>query len=158
MKLTISQRPAQARVSFSMVFWSSPLDPEQDMRTKIMTNALTKKALLSLLAASAVAIATPTLAQNYGRGYDGGYTQNHSAGLNREEARLAQRIDRAAYNGSISRREAQNLRRQLDDYHRLESRYRRDGLTNWERRDLQQRLDRIERNLRDERRDGPRRR
>ena len=113
-----------------------------------MTNALTKKALLSLLAASTVAIATPTLAQSYGYG----------GGLNREEARVAQRIDRAAYNGSISRREAQNLRRQLDDYQRIEHRYRRDGLTNWERRDLQQRLDRIERNLRDDRRDGPRRR
>lgn len=111
-----------------------------------MTNALTKKALLSLLAASTVAIATPTLAQSYG------------GGLNREEARVAQRIDRAAYNGSISRREAQNLRRELDAYQRIEHRYRRDGLTNWERRDLQQRLDRIERSLRDDRRDGPRRR
>lgn len=123
-----------------------------------MTNALTKKALLSLLAASAVAIATPTLAQDYGRHHGGGYGQGYNGGwngggLNGEQARLAQRIDRAAYNGRISRREAQNLRAQLEDYQRLEWRYRRDGLSNWERRDLQNRLDRIERNLREDRRD-----
>lgn len=130
-----------------------------------MTTALTKKALLSLLAASAVAIATPTLAQDYGRGhgdrgggYGYGYGQNHNGGwngggLNGEQARLAQRIDRAAYNGRISRREAHSLRSQLADYQRLEWRYRRDGLSHWERRDLQNRLDRIERNLREERRD-----
>lgn len=126
-----------------------------------MTTALTKKALLSLLAASAVAIATPTLAQDYGRGHGdrgGGYGQNYNGGwngggLNGEQARLAQRIDRAAYNGRISRREAQSLRWQLDEYQRLEWRYRRDGLSHWERRDLQDRLDRIERNLRGERRD-----
>ncbi|WP_426037193.1 hypothetical protein [Brevundimonas sp. DC300-4] len=130
-----------------------------------MTTALTKKALLSLLAASAVAIATPTLAQDYGRGHGdrgGGYGQNHGGGynggwngggLNGDQARLAQRIDRAAYNGRISRREAQNLRWQLDEYQRLAWRYGRDGLSRWERRDLQDRLDRIERNLRDERRD-----
>ena len=129
-----------------------------------MTTALTKKALLSLLAASAVAIATPTLAQDYGRGHGdrgGGYGQDHGGynggwnggGLNGDQARISQRIDRAAYSGRISRREAQNLRSQLDEYQRLEWRYRRDGLSNWERRDLQGRLDRIERNLREERRD-----
>jgi len=129
-----------------------------------MTTALTKKALLSLLAASAVAIATPTLAQDYGRGHGdrgGGYGQAHGGsnggwnggGLNGDQARLSQRIDRAAYSGRISRREAQSLRNQLDEYQRLEWRYRRDGLSNWERRDLQQRLDRVERSLRDERRD-----
>jgi len=126
-----------------------------------MTTALTKKALLSLLAASAVAIATPTLAQDYGRGHGdrgSGYDQDrgggwNGGGLNGDQARLAQRIDRAAYNGRISRREAQNLRWQLDEYQRLEWRYRRDGLSRWERRDLQDRLDRIERNLREERRD-----
>lgn len=129
-----------------------------------MTTALTKKALLSLLAASAVAIATPTLAQDYGRGHGdrgGGYGQDHGgynggwngAGSNGDQARLSQRIDRAAYSGRISRREAQNLRYQLEEYQRTEWRYRRDGLSNWERRDLQQRLDRVERSLRDERRD-----
>ncbi|MDP3403268.1 MAG: hypothetical protein Q8S03_01180 [Brevundimonas sp.] len=126
-----------------------------------MTTALTRKALLSLLAASAVAIATPTLAQDYGRGHDrGGYGHGGGyggGGLNAEQARLADRIDRAAYNGRISRREAQNLRWQLTEYQRIEWRYRRDGLSGWERRDLEQRLDRIRRDLREDRRDGGRR-
>lgn len=120
-----------------------------------MTTALTKKALLSLLAASAVAIATPALAQSYGHG--GGYGYGQGGGLNREQAQLAQRIDRAAYRGTISRREAQDLRHQLAQYERLEWRYRRDGLSRWERNDLAQRLDRIRWQLREDRRDGGRR-
>ncbi len=133
-----------------------------------MTTALTKKALLSLLAASAVAIATPTLAQSYGghgggyAGHGGGYAGHgggynggwNGGGLNGEQAQLAQRIERAAYRGSISRREAQDLRYQLDQYQRLEWRYRRDGLSRWERNDLSQRLDRIRWQLREDRRDG----
>lgn len=134
-----------------------------------MTTALTKKALLSLLAASAVAIATPTLAQDHGRGHGGagwggpgGYGHGghggwNGGGLDGEQARLAQRIDRAAYSGRISRREAQALRYQLDEYQRIEWRYRRDGLSRWEREDLQRRLDRIERDLREDRRDRDRR-
>lgn len=109
-----------------------------------MTTALTKKALLSLLAASAVAVATPALAQSYG---------GHGRGLNGEQAQLAQRIDRAAYRGTISRREAQDLRHQLNQYERLEWRYRRDGLSRWERNDLAERLDRIRWQLREDRRD-----
>lgn len=137
-----------------------------------MTTALTKKALLSLLAASAVAIATPTLAQSYGGhggGYGGGYDRDHdrhgggynggwngggNGGLNGEQARLAQRVDRAAYRGTISRREAQNLRWQLDEVQRLSWRYGRDGYSRWERNDLEQRLDRIRYQLREDRRDG----
>jgi len=128
-----------------------------------MTTALTKKALLSLLAASAVAIATPTLAQSYGRGHDGygygyggGYGRGQGGGLNGEQARLSERIDRASWNGRISRREAQNLRWQLSEYQRIEWRYRRDGLSGWERRDLEERLDRIRYDLRGDRRDGGR--
>ena len=72
--------------------------------------------------------------QDHYGGYNGGW---NGGGLNGDQARIAQRIDRAAYAGRISRREAQNLRAQLDEYQRLEWRYRRDGLSNWERRDLQ---------------------
>jgi hypothetical protein len=126
-----------------------------------MSTALTKKALLSLLAASAVAISTPTLAQSYG-GHGGGYGGGYGGGgwngsLNGEQAQLSQRIDRAAYRGTISRREAQDLRHQLSEYERLEWRYRRDGLSRWERNDLSQRLDRIRWQLREDRRDGGRR-
>lgn len=117
-----------------------------------MTTALTRKVLLSLLAASAVAIATPTLAQSHVRG-----PHAYGGGLNAEQAVLAQRIDRAAYSGRISHREAQNLRGLMADYQRIEWRYRRDGLSPWERRDLDLRLDRIRRELREDRRDRGRR-
>lgn len=125
-----------------------------------MTTALTKKALLSLLAASAVAIATPTLAQSYGHGrdhdrhYNGGWNGGGHGGLHGEQARLAQRVDRAAYRGTISRREAQNLRWQLDEVQRLSWRYGRNGYSRWERNDLENRLDRIRYQLREDRRDG----
>ncbi len=129
-----------------------------------MTTALTKKALLSLLAASAVAIATPTLAQSYGHGrgydrdhdrhYNGGWNGGGHGGLQGEQARLAQRVDRAAYRGAISRREAANLRWQLDEVQRLSWRYGRDGYSRWERNDLENRLDRIRYQLREDRRDG----
>jgi hypothetical protein len=127
-----------------------------------MTTALTKKALLSLLAASAVAVATPALAQSYGHGrgyehgYNGGWNGGGNGGLNGEQARLAQRVDRAAYRGTISRREAQNLRWQLDEVQRLSWRYGRDGYSRWERNDLENRLDRIRYQLREDRRDGGR--
>jgi hypothetical protein len=129
-----------------------------------MTTALSKKALLSLLAASAVAIATPTLAQSYGHGrghdrgydhgYNGGWNGGGHGGLQGEQARLAQRVDRAAYRGAISRREAANLRWQLDEVRRLSWRYGRDGYSRWERNDLENRLDRIRYQLREDRRDG----
>lgn len=133
----------------------------------MMTTALTKKALLSLLAASAVAIATPTLAQSYGhdRGHDRGYSGEYNGGwqggghgeFRAQQARLSERVDRAAWRGSISRREAQNLRWQLDEVQRLSWRYSRDGLSRWERRDLEDRLDHIRYQLREDRRDGGRR-
>ena len=59
-----------------------------------MTTALKKKVLLSMLAASAVAMATPALAQNagfsisfgspgYGQGYDQGYGYGQGYGQDR---------------------------------------------------------------------------
>lgn len=132
-----------------------------------MTTALKKKALLSMLAASAVVMATPALAQNsgfsisfgssgYGQGYGQRYGYGEDRGLDRRADRLAERIDRAAYNGRISRREAQTLQWQLDQYQQLEWSYNRNGLSRWERADLDQRLQRIQYSLREDRRDDRR--
>ena len=126
-----------------------------------MTTALKRNALFALLAASAVVIATPTLAQSYGGGYRGDYGSGyghspgyrHGGGLNGEQARLSERIDRAAYNGTISRREARVLRWQLSEYQRVEWLYRRDGLSRWERHDLDDRLNHIRRALHQDRPD-----
>ncbi len=129
-----------------------------------MKTALIRKALLSALAASAVMTATPALAQNAGfsisfgspgygqdRGY--GYGYGYGEDLRARAARLEQRIDRLAYNGRISRREARHLAWQLDQYRSLEWRYARDGLSRREYADLSYRLDHIQAQVRQDRRD-----
>jgi hypothetical protein len=138
-----------------------------------MKTALIRKALLSALAASAVMTATPALAQNagfsisfgspgygqdhygYDRGYghDRGYGRGYARDLRARAARLEQRIDRLAYNGRISRHEARRLSWQLDQYQRLEWRYAQDGLSRREYADLSYRLDYIQAQIRQERRD-----
>lgn len=139
-----------------------------------MKTALIRKALLSALAASAVMTATPALAQNagfsisfgspgygqdrgYGYGDDRGYGYGHDRGygqdLRARAARLEQRIDRLVYNGRITRREARHLAWQLDQYRSLEWRYARDGLSRREYADLSYRLDHIQAQLRQDRRD-----
>ena len=131
-----------------------------------MKTAMIRKALLSTLAASAVMMATPALAQNatlsisfgsagYGQSHDYGRGPGH--GLARElqarAQRIERRIDRLEYNGRISRREARQLSWQMDEYRRLEWRYARDGLSRREYADLSYRLDRVQAMLREDRRD-----
>lgn len=135
-----------------------------------MKTAMIRKALLSTLAASAVMTATPALAQNvtfsvgvgspsYGQGYGYGYGQGYGynrgygADLQYRAQRLAQQINRVAYNGRVSRGEAQRLSWEMQQYRNLEWRYARDGLSRAEYAALSNRLDRIERMLRHERRD-----
>ena len=137
-----------------------------------MKTALIRKALLSALAASAVMTATPALAQNsgfsitfgssgYGQdyghnrgyGYDRGYNRGYGQDLRVRADRLEQRIERLAYSGRIDRREARNLSWQLQQYRSLEWRYGRDGLSRREYADLSYRLDHLQAQLRDDRRD-----
>lgn len=137
-----------------------------------MKTAMIRKALLSTLAASAVMMATPVLAQNvtfsigvgspgygqgygYDRGYDQGYGYNRGYGndLQYRAQRVAQQINRVAYNGRVSRGEAQRLGWEMQQYRSLEWRYARDGLSRQEYAALSYRLDRIEAMLRQERRD-----
>ncbi len=56
-------------------------------------------------------------------------------------------------NGSLTRREATNLRSQFVSLNRLEQRYRRSGLSTYERRDLDNRFNRLSRQIRAERHD-----
>lgn len=126
-----------------------------------------RKALLPTLAASAVMLATPALAQNVGfsisigsPGYGSGYGYGPSYGYGRgaqdlryRAERLAQQINRVAYNGRVSRGEAQRLSYELQQYRSLEWRYARDGLSQREYAALSYRLDRLEQMLRYERRD-----
>lgn len=123
-----------------------------------MKTAMIRKALLPVLAASAVMVSTPALAQNFSisfgvgsPGYSQGYGYGPARGygyaprdLQYRARMLSQHIDRLAWSGGVHRLEARNLARQMDQYQRLEYRYARNGLSRAEYRELDRRLDRIQ--------------
>ena len=114
-----------------------------------MKNAMIRKALLPVLAASAVMVSTPALAQSFSvslsfgsPGYSGyGYAPRS---LDYRTRVLSQHIDRMAWSGGINRLKARDLARQMNQYQRLEYRYARNGLSAAEYRDLDRRLDHIQ--------------
>ncbi len=119
-----------------------------------MKNAMIRKALLPVLAASAVMVATPTLAQNFtisfGVGSPGYSSYGHGGygygarDLGYRARVLSQHIDRLAWSGGVNRFHARDLAREMNQYQRLEYRYARNGLSRAEYRDLDRRLDRIQ--------------
>jgi opacity protein-like surface antigen len=113
-----------------------------------------KLATLTLAAAALVTTAGAAAAQPH----DGWQS------INQRQANLEQRIDRGVARGDLTRVEAQRLHREFRQLSRLEARYRVNGLTRWERADLDRRFDRLAAEIRFERRDrdygygyGPRR-
>jgi Ni/Co efflux regulator RcnB len=99
-----------------------------------------KKILISIVAVSSLAAATvPAVAS--------------AQSVNERQRQLSHRIDMGLKNGSLSRQEAYHLRGELRETTRLEVRYRRGGLTGWERADLDRRFDRISAQIRVERHD-----
>jgi hypothetical protein len=109
-----------------------------------------------LIAASALALtAGAASAQSY-RGYDRGYDRGYERGWTPIDARqdqLNRRIDRGVESGQLSRREAWRLRGEARDIARLEARYRVNGLSGWERADLDRRFDALSAQIRYERHD-----
>lgn len=101
-----------------------------------------KKFLIPLLAASALAgAAMPAAAAPW-------------TNINQRQAQLDQRIDQGVRNGSLTRREAANLRAEFQTIARLEYRYRRTGgLQGWERADLDRRFNVLSAKVRYERHD-----
>ena len=71
---------------------------------------------------------------------------------------LDRRVDRADSRDRISEREAAGLRRDVRNLRYQFRDFRRDGLTRWEWRTLQRRIDNIRQRLRIERRDWDNRR
>ena len=71
--------------------------------------------------------------------------------------RLDHRIDQGVRSGQLTRREAYQLRAQFNGIVRLEARYSRNGLNNWERADLDRRFDNLSAEIRMARRDDDRR-
>jgi hypothetical protein len=123
-----------------------------------MKTATIRKALLPVLAASAVMVSTPALAQDFGvtlsfgspgysqpYGYGHGYNRGYSPrNLQYRAQVLSQHIDRLAWNGTLHRNEARALSRQMQQYRNAEYRYARNGLTAREYAALDQQLDRIQ--------------
>lgn len=106
-------------------------------------------------AASALALtATAASAQPYNGRHDG-YRGDRGAwtSINERQAQLDRRIDQGVRNGSLNRREASRLRGEFTQIARLEARYRVNGLTGWERADLDRRFDTLSAQIRAERHD-----
>ncbi len=85
------------------------------------------------------------------RNADGGWMN-----INQRQAQLDRRIDQGIRSGKITRREAIRLRADFQVIARLENRYRVNGLSSWERSDLDRRFDTLAARIRWERQDGER--
>ncbi|WP_240606372.1 hypothetical protein [Phenylobacterium kunshanense] len=119
-----------------------------------------KKTLFTALAAATAltAVGGAATAQPYGGAdrydRDGRYEQrwerNH---INQRQAHIDRMIDVGFRRGDLTRQEASRLHDQARDIARLEARYRYNGLTSWERSDLDRRLDGLESRLSRELRD-----
>jgi hypothetical protein len=115
-----------------------------------------KKLLTVMTAASALAMAAPAAAQQYQPQYQGQYqgqyqTQanvNAGMGISNRIAQLQTRLQTGIQQGLITRQEAQSLRPQIRQLTQLERQYSRDGLSQQERQDLQQRLRTVRQQLR----------
>ena len=79
--------------------------------------------------------------------------------IQQRERNLDSRIDQGIRSGALNRAEAQRMRGQLRDLVQLENRYRRTdrGLSGWERRDLNQRFDRLSARVYNQKHDRQRR-
>ena len=101
-----------------------------------------KKMMISIMAVSALAATTaPAMAQGW-------------MSINQRQANLDRRIDQGVRSGQLDRREANRLRAEFNSLVRREHAYRRGGLSNWERADLDRRFDRLSAQIRYERRDN----
>lgn len=134
-----------------------------------------KTVLASLAAVAAVmVVAAPAAAQPYDHGryerhgddaryerHDGArYDRRDGRGrpgawqpINQRQAQLDRRIELGLRRVDLTRPEAARLRAEFRQIARLEMRYRANGLTRWERADLDHRLDRLTARIRFERRD-----
>jgi Ni/Co efflux regulator RcnB len=114
------------------------------------------KTLILTLAAATALSAGAASAQPYGNanGHDRG---GRWMSINERQDQLERRIDRGVQRGDLTRGEAYRARAHFNEIARLEVRYRRNGLSNWERADLDRRFDVLAQQIRWDRRDDQRR-
>ena len=99
-----------------------------------------KTIIATLAAAVAItAVAAPVAAQPY-RGGNDRYEQGRWQTSQRAQD-AERRIESGLRSGELRQREAARLRAQVQDFARVENRYRAGGLSSWERRDLDRRHD-----------------
>lgn len=77
--------------------------------------------------------------------------------INERQDTLDRRIEQGLRTGRLSRPEAARLRTDLRSLDRLERRYRADGLSGWERNDINRRFDALSARVRVEKHDRHRR-
>lgn len=119
-----------------------------------------RKFLISAALISAAAIAAPASAQ-HGQGQHQGQGRyghsNYGQGgqsIERQLDQLQERIARARARRLISNNEARNLFRQAEQIDRLHYQYRRNGLSQGEFHDLQNRIQNLRHRIQGERREG----
>lgn len=125
-----------------------------------------KKLLIPAIALAATSIALPAAAQSfsisvgttrapaYAPAYAPGYDRYDRWTPMHQRVRVLDRhLDQGVRSRRISHRDAQALRRDAQQLVRLEAQYSRNGLTRWERQDLDRRFDALEARIRYELRD-----
>jgi len=109
---------------------------------------MNKLTTLTLIGASALTLAAGAAsAQPH-------YGQAQWMPVDQRLERLDRRIDRGIQRGDLTRSEAMRLRGEFRQLVRLEHRYSRNGLSSWERADLDRRFDRLSAQIRWDRRDN----
>jgi hypothetical protein len=108
-----------------------------------------KTLILPIIAATALTAGAASAQPGYG----GGRWMPIEARMERIDFR----IDQGMRSGQLTRNEAYRLRAEFRDIERLEARYSRNGLSRWERADLDRRFDQLSAQIRWERRDDDRR-
>jgi hypothetical protein len=106
-----------------------------------------RKIVLSIVAAATALPAVPASAQMWR------LQPSVQREIRQDINQLERRIDRAAQRGTISRREANGLRRQADNLRQRYYRYSRNGLDRVEVARLESDINRLHQRLRIERRD-----
>ena len=123
-----------------------------------------KKMMIPALVLAAASVTVPAAAQSYGPNHGpnrppvAGPGYNNWQSINQRQVQLDRRIDQGVRSGQLSRREATRLRSEFNSLVRLETQYRRGGLSAWERTDLDRRFDRLSAQIRVERNDRDNRR
>jgi hypothetical protein len=101
-----------------------------------------KRTLLTLVAATTLAAGIPAVAS--------------AQSIDQRFNNISRGISESVRAGGLTQYEADRLINELRQIQRIDADYRRGGLSDWERRDLNQRLDRLVRAYDSERRDGQR--